>query len=120
MALHRDLDIGLPVSSSVHPCVTTSRYGAPPRVPIPTSNELWNQPRYWSGPSRYTSASQRWLSRVSTARCVEPDSNHTSRMSVSLRHFAWPQEHLVPGGNSSSAVRVNHTSAPSRSKNGST
>ena len=121
MALPSDFDIGAPFSSSVQPCVTTCSIRRAPRMPTPISSELWNQPRYWSGPSRYMSAGHMLTCRASsTARCEEPESNHTSRMSISLRQFAAPQEHFVPGGSSSSAECVYQASAPSRSKNGST
>ncbi len=44
----------------------------------------WNQPRYWSVPSRYMSAGQVSSGRsASTASWLEPESNHTSRMSRS-------------------------------------
>ena len=58
---------------------------AAPRVASATSSELWNQPRYWSLPSRYMSAGQRQVrsQRGSTASWLEPESNHTSRMSCS-------------------------------------
>ena len=46
MALPSDFDIFRPCSSTTKPWVMTSRYGARPRVPMPTSSELWNQPRY--------------------------------------------------------------------------
>ena len=55
------------------------------------------------------------LLAVRTARCEEPESNHTSRMSFSLRHFAAPHEQFVPAGSNSSAECVYQASAPSRS-----
>src|SRR6516225_3784510 len=109
--LPSDFDIGRPCSSSVHPCVTTPRYGAFSRTPTPISSELWNHPRYWSGPSRYTSAGHSFP--CSTARCEEPESNHTSRMSFSFRHLVLPQAHFVPSGSNSSAVCLYQASAPS-------
>src|SRR5690242_1101571 len=85
MALPSDLCIALPSPSSTHPFNTQERYGDAPFSPTPTSSELWNQPRYWSPPSRYTSDGQgRLFLSVSTARWLDPESNHTSRMSLSL------------------------------------
>src|SRR5437763_1219944 len=77
------------------------------------SSELWNQPRYWSPPSRYISAGQgSWLAGVSTAKWLEPESNQTSRMSDSLVNSAPPHlEHVVPGGNNSAAEREYQISA---------
>src|SRR5260370_42548644 len=49
----------------------------------------------------------------STARCEEPESNHTSRISLSLRQLDAPQEQRVPAGSNSSTVCVNQASAPS-------
>ena len=110
--LPSDFDIGWPFSSSVQPCVTTLLYGALSLMPTPISSELWNQPRYWSGPSKYTSAGH--SGPFNTARCDEPESNHTSRMSFSLRHFPTaPQQHVVPGGSNSSAECLYQASAPS-------
>ena len=72
---------------------------------MPTSSELWNQPRYWSPPSRYRSAGQgRFQRSLSTARWLDPESNQTSRMSFSLRNSPPPHlAHVVPGGSSSAA-----------------
>ena len=76
--------------------------------------EDWNQPRYWSPPSKYTSAGYWRLSRwPATAAQVEPESNHTSMISFSLEKRPLP--HLGqarPAGTSSSAVRSNHTLEP--------
>ena len=84
-------DIARPSASCVKPCVRHSRYGAEPFSPTPISSELWNQPRYWSPPSRYISLGQvRPFSAVSTARWLEPESNQTSRMSFSLRNSVPP------------------------------
>ena len=62
----------------------------------------------------YISAGQRSSGRVSsTAAWLQPESNHTSRMSVSLRKRS--PSHLpqrVPGGNSSASVRRCHSSMP--------
>src|ERR1700682_1088770 len=52
-------------------------------------------------------------SPFNTERFEEPESNHTSRMSFSLRHFVAPQEHFVPTGSNSSGVCWYHASAPS-------
>ena len=46
IALPSDLCIALPSPSSTQPLSAHSRYGAPPFSPMPTSSELWNQPRY--------------------------------------------------------------------------
>ena len=49
----------------------------------------------------------------STTRWLEPDSNHTSRMSPSFRNDAPPHfGHAAPGGFSSSTESVNQASAP--------
>src|ERR1700730_18956735 len=109
--LPKDLDIGRPCSSRVQPCVTTPRKGAAFFMPVATSNELWNQPRYWSGPSRKTSAGH--SGPFNTAKCEEPESNQTSRMSFSLRHLAAPQAHVVPEGKRSSGLCLYQASAPS-------
>src|SRR5450756_1830084 len=45
-----------------------------------------------------------------------PDSNHTSRMSLSFSNFSELQySHFVPGGRKSTGSRMNHESAPSLS-----
>ena len=80
------------------------------------SREEWNHPRCWSPPSRYRSAGQgspgSW---PSTAAWLEPDSNHTSMMSISLRNFVLPHfAHFVPAGRISSAGCLYQASAPSR------
>jgi hypothetical protein len=75
MSLPSDFDIFLPSSSTTKPCVITSRYGARPRVPSPTSSELWNQPRYWSLPSRYMSAGH----AAPAARAARPRGSRPSR-----------------------------------------
>src|SRR5262249_55670526 len=107
MPLPSDLDMARPCSSRVQPLVAQFRYGAAPRSATPINSELWNQPRYWSPPSRYISDGQgRLFSGVRTARWLEPESNQTSRMSDSLvnspdPHFA----HDAPVGRSSAAER---------------
>src|SRR5688572_24598840 len=85
------------------------------------SEEL-NQPRYWSPPSRYTSAGQRSPSYFSrTATEEEPLSNHTSRMSVSFVNSAPPQAwQAYPSGRSSFASREYQASDDSRSKKSAT
>src|SRR5688572_13017449 len=97
ITLPTDLDMARPSPSSVQPFVAVSRYGACPLSPTPTNSELWNQPRYWSPPSRYRFAGQGNSSLCpSTQRWLDPESNHTSRMSFSfvkldpphLPHFA--------------------------------
>src|SRR4029077_4603050 len=111
-SLPLDLESARPSPSSVQPLVAVARYGAAPFRATPTSSELWNQPRYWSPPSRYMSAGQgREFCGVSTARWLTPESNHTSRMSVSLRKDAPPHfPHFAPGPASSAAVWEYHTS----------
>ncbi len=98
--------------------MSTERYGGLSRVPTASSSEEWNQPRCWSEPSRYISAGQRSSGRVSsTAAWLQPESNHTSRMSVSLRNS--PPPHFgqrVPAGSSAAASRVYHSSAPAPSR----
>src|SRR5215468_4115654 len=97
--LPSDFDILRPSSSRVKPCVTTTSNGAPPRVPHDSSSEDWNQPRCWSEPSRYITASVPpsclRLSPVkagkcpgssSTKACVEPESNQTSSVSSTFCH----------------------------------
>src|SRR4051812_11469981 len=95
VTLPRDFDCFLPSPSTTQPCVTICLYGAESCAAMPQLKDELNQPRYWSPPSRYTSAGNRSVSpRVSkTATHDEPESNHTSRMSVSflksgLSHFA--------------------------------
>src|SRR5699024_11749391 len=59
--------------------------GALPVIATEVDKEELNQPRYWSLPSMYKSAGRLWSSRCSkTASCEEPESNHTSIMSVSF------------------------------------
>src|SRR4249919_109885 len=108
-----DFDIARPSPSRVQPLVTQPRYGAPSRSATPISSELWNQPRYWSPPSRYRSEGQvRSLSCVSTERWLDPESNQTSRMSLSLASSVPPHlGQVVPGGSSSPAVREYQISA---------
>src|ERR1700674_3472442 len=52
-------------------------------------------------------------SPFNTERFDEPESNQTSRMSFSLRHFVAPHEHFVPAGSNSSGECWYHASAPS-------
>ena len=80
--------------------------------PPPSSSEEWNQPRCWSEPSRYMSAGQRSSGRVSsTAAWLQPESNQTSRMSVSLRNVVPPHcsDSACPAGSSSAAGRAGTT-----------
>ena len=51
-----------------------------------------------------------------TAWELEPASNQTSSMSISLRKSVWPQTQAVPAGRISSGVRMNQASADSRMK----
>ena len=57
VTLPSDFDILRPCSSSTKPWVSTTSYGARPRVPQLSSSEEWNQPRCWSEPSRYITVS---------------------------------------------------------------
>src|SRR2546429_8839278 len=86
------------------------------------SREEWNQPRYWSPPSRYRSEGQGRLgSWPRTAAWLEPDSNQTSMMSVSFSNVVPAQcRHLVPGGTRRSASGLYQASAPARAKNSTT
>ena len=113
-ALPRDLCMALPSPSTVQPWVMICRYGAAPLAAMAVSIEDWNQPRYWSPPSRYTSAGKASSSRSSnTAAWVEPESNHTSMMSPSLEKWVWPQwGQASPSGTSSSAVFSNQMLEP--------
>src|SRR5580700_6825482 len=52
-------------------------------------------------------------SKSRTAWELAPDSNQTSRMSISLRNSVWPQEQAVPAGRISSAVWMYQASADS-------
>ena len=86
MSLPSDFDIARPSASSVQPCVAHSRYGAAPLGPrrsaasYETSHDTDRHLRY-----TYPKARAGRCVRVSTARWLDPESNHTSRMSVSLR-----------------------------------
>ena len=85
--LPMDLDILLPFSSNRKPWVSTASNGARPRVPHDSSNEVWNQPRCWSDPSKYRSAGHFNSGRCSrTNECVDPESNHTSTISFTCVH----------------------------------
>ena len=87
------------------------------------SDEL-NQPRCWSGPSKYSTRPRSAHTRVHAsrnagcvvcvARCVQPESNHTSRMSVSfLNGPEAPQPgHRKPGGTKRSTGSSYHESEP--------
>src|SRR5437667_11744066 len=90
-ALPDDFESFSPFSLTMKPQVTTFWYGAAPSRPVPTSSDDWNQPRCWSCPSMYIAAGQVSSSRErSTARCEQPESNQTSRMSFSLRQALLP------------------------------
>ena len=94
-AYDRDVDY-----TSTQPCVHTRVNGAAPVMPAPTMSEELNQPRCWSGPSKYTTlpVPARAAAHAGTssgcwtwmARCVEPESNHTSSTSVSRRNGPLP------------------------------
>src|SRR3974390_2989678 len=77
-------------ASTMKPWVSTVRYGAAPLPASDSNSDDWNQPRCWSEHSRYIS---HWngLSwpRISgraamTAREEEPESIHTSSVSLDL------------------------------------
>ena len=102
--------------------MSTTSKGARPRVPQLSNSDEWNQPRCWSEPSRYITVSgppstvRRALrsSRTSSVKAwVEPESNHTSRISSTLSYSAgsWPKG----ARNRATAPSANHASAPSRS-----
>src|SRR4030066_952448 len=79
-----------------------------------SSKELWNHPLCWSLPSRYISSGQDNSGFFSgTAAWLTPESNHTSRMSISCSHSLFP--HCVQDtspGKSFSTPAENHMSAP--------
>ena len=114
MVLPSDFDIFRPSSSTKNPCVRTARNGGAPRVPRPTSSELWNQPRCWSLPSRYRSAGHVSSGRNGrTASWLEPESNQTSRMLLlPLEGRPAAAGHVSPAGTNSSIGRSYHASAP--------
>src|SRR5215813_5802666 len=82
---------------------------------MPTISDELNQPRYWSGPSIYTSEGQgNPRSATSTASEDEPESNQTSRMSVSFVNSEPLQFGQVkPSGRRYSGSRAYHASAVS-------
>ena len=97
--------------------------GARRRVPQLSRRDDWNQPRCWSEPSRYMTRSappSRW--RLMPASCgkacassrvkvwVEPESNQTSRMSVTCSQSAGLS--TSPVRNRSCAPASNQASAP--------
>ncbi|MNC57929.1 hypothetical protein D3C75_1076220 [compost metagenome] len=116
--LPRDLDILRPSPSRVKPWLNTPLYGAQPLTAVLVISEELNQPRYWSEPSRYRSAGNCSASRwPRTPAWDEPESNHTSIMSFSLRNWLWP--HLgqtEPSGRSSDSSRINQALEPSLAK----
>src|SRR5581483_6389682 len=81
-------------------------------------SEDWNQPRCWSPPSVYMSAGNLSSgSCSSTASQEAPDSNQTSRMSISLRKSLLPQlAQEVFFGRRSATSCLYQASAPSFSK----
>ncbi len=98
--LPTDFDILRPCSSTTNPCVSTPRYGALSRVPTPTSSDDWNQPRYWSVPSRYMSAGQvrsrpRREHRLVARAGVEPD---VEDVALALERRAAARSQVKPGG----------------------
>src|SRR6202158_6089591 len=112
--LPRDFENGRPCSSRVQPEVATILYGACPRTAMEVSRDEWNQPRCWSPPSVYRSAGA-WSSRsMSRTACqLAPDSNQTSRMSISLRHSVLPQMQAFWAGSRSAGAWMYQASAPS-------
>src|SRR6185437_7291555 len=116
--LPSDFEKARPCSSSVHPEVMVMRYGEQSRRPTALSSEDWNQPRCWSPPSVYRSAGKRSSgSCSSTASQEAPDSNHTSRMSISLRKSLPLQlGQVMFFGRRSATSRLYQASAPSLSK----
>src|SRR5678816_4240966 len=90
MMLPIDLDILMPFSSTVNPCVSTDLYGARAYSASDISNEEWNQPRCWSEPSRYSSTGG-----CTSSGCVwcthsndRPESAQTSMTSVTFSYLS--------------------------------
>ena len=112
--------MALPSPSTVQPWVMQVLKGAwaTPVEPTAVSKAAWNQPRYWSSPSMYTSAGQNPWSFFMEARWVEPESNHPSRVSSSLvKPDALPQWGQVkPAGRISAASLANQALEPSAAK----
>ena len=83
--------------------------------PAPTSSELWNQPRYWSLPSRYMSAGHGQLRALRQHRLVaragvEPDvEDVASRARTRCRRTSGTP---CPSGTNSSSGRSYQASAP--------
>ena len=82
--LPTDLDILRPSPSTTKPCVNTELYGALPVVATAVNKEELNQPRCWSEPSRYIAHGTSKPLTSSTPDQEEPESNHTSMISVSF------------------------------------
>src|SRR5471030_117496 len=105
-----DLDIFLPSPSTTKPCVSKALYGGAPFNIEEVSSDEWNQPRCWSEPSRYRSAGHLRSGLPSSVKtCVQPESNQTSRMSVT-----WSKSsalYLLP--RKRSGRLANQASAPS-------
>jgi hypothetical protein len=87
--LPSDFDILRPFSSTVNPWVRTPLYGARAYTASLMSSELWNQPRCWSEPSRYSSTgawiSGRWAPTHSKER---PESAQTSITSFTFSYWS--------------------------------
>src|SRR5260370_39372432 len=120
--LPSDLAILRPFSSIVRPWLITLLNGAVPRSDTEQNSDELNHPRACSTASRYASAGHFSSRRaLSTAACDEPESNHTSKMSSSLRKTAPPHfAHLTSGATKSDAGRMYQASEPSRAKISST
>src|SRR5437868_403099 len=107
----------------MNPCVRTVLKGGAPFPASERSSEDWNHPRCWSLPSRYMSACHGcslpfpWRSsarRISTAREEEPESIHTSRVSLDLLTASAPVHPLgFTSDQSSEADFSNQTLEPS-------
>src|SRR5690625_1642678 len=89
-------------------------YGDFPVTATAVDKEELNQPRYWSLPSKYTSAGRLWSSRcIKTASCEEPESNQTSIISVSFVNFPFGLcSDVNPSGNKSFASHSNQIFDP--------
>src|SRR5690625_1775576 len=89
-------------------------YGDFPVTATAVDKEELNQPRYWSLPSKYTSAGRLWSSRcVNTASWDEPESNHTSIISVSFVNSPFGLcSDVNPSGNKSFASHSNQMFEP--------
>ena len=90
-------------------------YGGIPLIAIEGQIAAWNQPLYWSPPSKYISTGKtpsKSLLVFCAAKDDTPESNQTSKISCSLSKSQLPHSHLVPSGSKSLASNSNQTSIP--------